>query len=74
MGLRGGEGLSNSIQSTKAPSSLTTDMDAGEGEVLSGACGTSNSLLTLAYGDMAAYVTTATATTLVATDTKKKVA
>lgn len=62
------------VSEYKAPSSLTTgDMKAGEGEVLSGACST-NSLLTLACGDMAVYVTTSTATTLVATDTKKKVA
>lgn len=63
------------VSEYKALSSLTTgDMKAGEGEVLSGACSTSNSLLTLACGDMAVYVTTSTATTLVATDTKKKVA
>lgn len=59
------------VSEYKALSSLTTgDMKAGE--VLSGACSTSNSLLTLACGDMAVYVTTSTATTLVATDTKKK--
>lgn len=38
VGWHGGEGLNKSIQSTKAPSSLTTgDMKAGEGEVLTGA-------------------------------------
>lgn len=55
-------------------SSLTAgDRKAGEGEeVLSGAHGSSGSLLTPAYRDMAAHITTSTATTLVATDTKKK--
>lgn len=55
-------------------SSLTAgDRKAGEREeVLSGAHGASGSPLTPAYRDMAAHVTTSTATTLVATDTKKK--